>query len=356
MKKKFVIRNLKGYGYASAQTLKDGLRFSSEIGFVPVKLETRLNKLKFVTKLFLNYFNKDVILAIYPYIYSPLKTRHIRTLKCFLITKLIRKKFFILYVVDLPIHQNRAVNNYKVIDKKAYHLEKKLFESAGVICVFNKLMKETIQENAHVPDEKFVEFEILDYGVKVPQSKKTKPETPIKIVYAGNLERKLMGSSVSALPQVKSINYEFFGLNGDWIGAVKRQDIKYCGVLQLEEELLKYISNNAHFGLILQDLNNTYLTYYRNMGSTSKFSAYIIAGLPILVPSSYSYISYLIKKYRIGYSFDSLQDIPNIVSEVNSEEYDKIRENCLKLGEKIREGYFFKRAINNALKKNQKIS
>ena len=346
MKKIFIIRNLEGYGHASTQTLKDGLRFSSEIGFAPIKLETLP---KFITRLFLNHFNMECVLAIYPYIYSPLKTSRRRTLNCFRLTNFVRKKFFILYVVDLPIHQNIAFDDLKVVDKKAYRLEKKIFESASVICVFNKLMKETIQEYAHVPDEKFIEFGILDYGVKIPRPKKIKLEVPVKIVYAGNLEKRFMYSSASALPPAKGINYKFFGLDGDWINALERQDMEYCGALQ-PEELLSHISTNAHFGLIGRDLNNTHQTHYHNLGTTSKFSAYMVAGLPILAPSSYSYISYLTKKYKIGYSFDLLQELPEIVSEVNSDEYGKIRENCLKLGDKIKEGYFFKRAINIALK------
>jgi len=338
----FLLRTSKGSGYASTQTIKDGLKFSSEIGFTPLILKD----IRSIAKLILNYPNIDIILAIYPYICSPLRGNSFRMLEHFFIREFVKNKTFILYVVDLPIHQNIAVGNCNVVDEKSYHLERKLFESADIICVFNKLMKKTIQEHTFISDEKFVEFEILDYGLKIPKSKKVKFRMrPIKLAFGGNLNRRLIGSSISLLPKIKDVVYEFFGINGEWIKTIKRGDIKYCGVLQ-PEKFMEYISNNAHFGLIFGDLCNTYLTNYHNIGTTSKFSAYLAAGVPILSPSCYSYISYLIKKYEIGYSFPSFDKIPKIIDNLTESEYEDIRNNCSQLGEKIRNGYFFKKTVS----------
>ncbi len=305
-----------------------------------------------IIKLFRNYFNTDIVLALYPYIYSPLKVNKLRTMQNIILRNFVKNKFFILYVVDLPIHQNLAFNNEQIIDKEAYLLEKKLFENADKICVFNEAMKKTIQEYTAIEDDRFIEFEILDYGVRASPSKESIIGEPIKIAYTGNLDSRFLSNQFSSLPQTEGVNYDFYGQSGEWIGYFNRADLQYHGVLS-PEELLKKISSTTHFGLIMRNLNNMRLISYHNLGTTSKFSAYTVAGLPILVPKNYSYISKLVRDYGLGYSFDSLEEIPEIVSRsINSDEYNWIKKNCLDLGDKIQNGFFFKKAINTAL--NQK--
>ena len=297
-----------------------------------------------------NHFNTDIVLALYPYICSTIRSNRLRTIDCMLLTNFIRNKLFILYVVDLPIHQNLAFNNQKVIDEKSYLLEKKIFKSANKICVFNENMKKTIQEYTSIEDEIFIEFEILDYGVRTSLAKEIIFKEHMNIVYAGNLNSGQLKNQFSYLPQVEGLSYNFFGIGGEWIESFKRNDLYYHGALS-PEELLKQISSTSHFGLIIRDLNNTQSVDYHQLVTTSKFSAYTVAGLPILVPTHYSYISSLVNKYRIGYSFSSLQEIPEIVSRsFDTGEYYNIRKNCLDLGLKIKNGYFFKKAIDSALR------
>ena len=52
----------------------------------------------------------------------------------------------------------------------------------------------------------------------------------------------------------------------------------------------------------------------------------------------------------MGLTFNSLNDITKILAEINEEEYIVMREKSAELGEKIRNGYFFKKAVNLALR------
>jgi len=349
MIKTFFTPDSKGYGAASKQTILDGIKFSSEIGFRPVVLGIK-EMIHFV-KMFRYLIDTDVFLIMYPYLCSPIrKANPLKRLETNLISKLNKNKFSILYIVDLPIEQNLAIGNTYVIGKKAYKIEKQLFENFNVICVFNEYMKNAIQQRYDISDDRFVKFEILDYGVNFTPSKNKKfLRNKFKIVYTGNASKEYVGLRMKDLPSSKNIEYEIFGNNGGWINDLGRQDVVYKGFLP-SKEIIKYISTKAHFGTILYNKNFKSVNYY-NFGSSSKFSAYLVAGLPLLIPSQYTYISSLVKKYKVGFSFGSFDEIPQIINTLTESKYNRIRNNCLKLGEKIKDGYFFKKAVKIALKK-----
>ncbi|MCD6536991.1 hypothetical protein J7L18_00030 [Candidatus Bathyarchaeota archaeon] len=103
----------------------------------------------------------------------------------------------------------------------------------------------------------------------------------------------------------------------------------YFGVIPPKD--VPKIASEYHFGLLYY---NPSIEKYLQYGSTSKFSAYMTAGLPVICPSSLSYISYLIKKYKVGLTFNSLNDIPKILAEINEEKYIMMRERSAELGEK----------------------
>lgn len=346
------VADSKSYGAASMQTILDGIKFSSEIGFEPIILGERKNKLRYYTRILKFWRKTDVVLAMYPYICPPEVTNnHFRTLESSLINKMNKNRFSILYIVDLPIEQRLATTgDTYAMDRKAYEIERKIFESFDMLCVFNEYMKRAIQQKYKIQSNKFIEFEILDYGVKFnPAKTEDLPEYKYKVVYGGS-DKDYISSWMKDVPKVKNIEYEFFGSNGGWINDFGRQDIIYKEFLPTID-FVKYISTNAHFGIIARNFKNNYY----NFTSTSKFSAYLVAGLPILVPSQYTYISSLVKKYEVGFCFSSFTEIPQIIDDLTQPRYNKIRSNCLKLGEKIQNGYFFKKAVGEALK-NSSIS
>ena len=135
-------------------------------------------------------------------------------------------------------------------------------------------------------------------------------------------------------------------MNGKWIENLGMRNILYRGLIP-KNQFFDFLSQ-CHFGIIYKDYKR--INYYE-FTSTSKLSAYVVAGLPVLVPSSFSYITSLVKKYGIGYSFDSFDEIPDIVSNITEVEYDKVRDNCIKLGNRIKNGYFFKKAVNEILRR-----
>jgi len=168
---------------------------------------------------------------------------------------------------------------------------------------------------------------------------------PVRIVYSGDLGQP-QSKWIQRLPYSESILYELSGPNGEWINKLAKKNTLYKGVIP-NNQFFEFLSQ-CHFGIIYRDFKR--INYYE-FTSTSKLSAYMVAGLPVLCPSKFSYISYLLKKYKVGRSFESFDEIPIIVNSLTGSDYNKIRDNCINLGEKINNGYFFKKAVNTALSK-----
>ena len=253
----------------------------------------------------------------------------------------------ILYVFDLPIEQHISVGNEIFIDQKSYLIERELMKCADKIIVFNEKMKSRIQERCELSDDRFVFFEILDYGVEQPDYLDKEYDPPIAVAYAGNLSRKYVGNAFLELPVNEKINYHFFGYDGEWISDLSVK-FRYEGYFD-PLELAPRMSRIAHYGLILRDLKNPKFTEYHKYGSTSKFSAYMVSGLPVLVPKTYEYIAQITHKYGVGLIFDSPKDLDSLILSVSEDEYRTMRLNAYDLGEKISHGYFFKKAVSRAI-------
>jgi len=110
------------------------------------------------------------------------------------------------------------------------------------------------------------------------------------------------------------------------------------------EKLEVKVYSQSHFGLVLK------WSQYYEFFSTSKFSSYLHAGLPVVVPEEYMYLSKLVKKYGVGIVFKDCRDLINKLKVLAQEDYVRISINAKRLGIKIRQGYFFKRALFQALK------
>lgn len=325
------------------------------MGFQPVVLSKSLKNaaaLPYYARLLMSWKRADMFLTIYPYFcYPTFGSNPLRRIDERLMRYLHTSANgvgSVLYVVDLPIEQILAVQRQALVDKKAYQIERQVFRSFDILCVFNEQMKKFINERYDISKDKFVEFGVLDHSATFAPLE-TDPHTGRwRIAYAGDWDRIRVGDWAKELPQTSTICYEFMGKNWGCVFALGRADIVYRGSINDDDSLLRYISANADFGIIeMPPLTKRYSNY----GSTSKFGAYVAAGVPILVSSGCTYIASLVTKYGIGLVFNSLSDIPLLTQDLSASLYADMRKHCLELGRKLRTGYFFKRAIAESLHK-----
>jgi hypothetical protein len=342
----------RGASPAHRQTILDMARFSREIGFRPIMARKTLKSAsEYYPKLFGAWVRSRIFLSLYPLIGGIVlpsnRWRNVDPHLLHFLHLLPTNTRSILYVNDLPIEQNIAANNQ--VDKMAYALERRILDCFDILCVCNRNVRHALMRRYGFESSRFVEFEILDYGVDfAPAVEKAPSRGDWTIVYTGNCGMQHLGSWFKDLPHLSNIHFDFFGPGCDWVS--ERSDIMYRGMFGTTRELAKYISTKADFGLIASSDN--YKNFYEYT-SSSKFATYVAAGVPVLVRADYEYVSSLVKKYGVGLVFDAYEELPTLMDKMTGRKFTAVRDKCLKLGLGLRRGHFFKTAIAAAMRKLQ---
>lgn len=335
---------------AQEQTVNDAISFSREMGFQPVLSESYRKRPGYYIKLASTWKLANVFLAVYPlYCGACFSTTYwLRDIDMQFLDFLHlwrQKTRAILFVDDLPIEQALAKNKQRSIDKRSYEIEEKIFRLFDVLCVYTQAAKKAISERYDVPTDKFVDVELRDYGVVPSQQQPRMPFDRLwKVIYAGEGERAYSGEWAKNLPQSDKVAYEFIGANWEWISETGRDDLSPKGAMS-QRGLCDYVSKYAHFGIVAySDKINEYSKYI----CPSKFSAYLAAGVPIIASSRCESVATLVKKYQIGISLNSFDQLPGLLRDLSLSDYEKMRKRCSRLARLVSNGFFFKRAITEA--------
>lgn len=263
-----------------------------------------------------------------------------------LLNKLKRKNKRILFIYDLPIDQALPQGDSQFYDSKSYELERRILRCFDILCVFNDNMREIIRDRYNLADEKFVEFECSDYGIRPKRERhRSTHKRGWSVFYIGQGDKGYAGEWMIRLRKVDYVRYEFLGLNWDWIGQLKRDDLIWHG-LYTQQELCDYMRANADLGIIAYA---DVMSEYSKCICPSKFGAYVTAGVPILVKADCPYVASLVKKYGIGLPFHSFDQIPAITKALSESHYEKMRKACQRLSDRLSNGYYFKHALAESL-------
>lgn len=347
--------SLEGWSLATRQTLRNIAKFPTELGFKPycLYLPNKYTFTKDTNKMLKNIvllkLRGEHLLFPYPPGFWMGITKFSRIYKSILedLMEIISKRFnsFIIYVYDLPIEQigQTGRDGRRNISALDYLIEEKLFETADKILVFNKAMEEVLRGRYRLPKSKFVHFEILDMGVDfVPPIKKSLGKAR-DLVYVGNLFKNRIEGLESTLHRVPpNVRLNFIGPNGEWLKGMPH--INYLGT-RVGTEFYQTLSN-SDFGILWY---SSTLSHYFRLSSSAKFSSYMIAGLPVLVDKHAQWPAELVKKYKVGIVADNFEKLLYKASNIDEDKYLEMRKNALFLGEKIRKGYFIKRALKEAI-------
>ncbi|MFW9975731.1 MAG: hypothetical protein ACFFDQ_10720 [Candidatus Thorarchaeota archaeon] len=334
----FLVKDVDDKKQAMSKTVDDVLQICSSMNIDVVNMTGRITGQ--VLKTLKYMWRKGRVLIIYPYFISPGLPRKIG-FRTFLLRLLSLRRKLIIYTVDLPLEQREIEGIYGTSEE--YRIQEKIFKLADYIMVFGKEMEEIIKSKHSLPNASFIYFELLDYCIPGPIEVKSKlPSNQSNLVIAGHLMERIMRSTLESLPQIHNpeIKYHFYGLDGEWIREL-RNDMIYHGqtdYYQIVKEVSKY-----DFGVVLRNLSSEHMKYL-STGSTSRFSLYMAAGIPVLVPSGYSYPANIVKKYGVGVLFDNLEDLPAAI-EKGTNSYTHLLSNVKELQKKVRSGFFIRRAM-----------
>ena len=275
----------------------------------------------------------DVLILQFPLLWHSLKT--------LILTKLLRKRKFKAYLLihDIESLRNRSIKSFQDVKYAILHFlqNKTVLERVDGIIAHNDKMKAVLVQLG-IPEEKIISLEIFDYLIPHFEEKKTYEKRTVLV--AGNFDIK-KAKYARQLPD--NPEFSIFGINFEEENLP--QNVHYKGAFS-PEELPYYLEGG--FGLVW-DGDSPYTCSgmfgeYLKMNNPHKASLYLASGFPIIVWRQ-SALADFVSKNNCGILVDSLFEIAETLKSIHKKDYQELIENSKKIGEKIRQGYFLKTAL-----------
>lgn len=263
------------------------------------------------------------------------------SLKALILMKLLRKRQFKAYLLihDIESLRNRAIKSFQDVKYAFLHFlqNKTVLERVDGIIAHNDKMKDVLVQLG-IPEKKIISLEIFDYLIPHFEEKKTYEKRTV--VVAGNFDIK-KAKYARQLPD--NPEFSIFGINFE--EEKLPQNVHYKGAFS-PEELPYYLEGG--FGLVW-DGDSPYTCSgmfgeYLKMNNPHKASLYLATGFPIIVWRQ-SALADFVSKNNCGILVDSLFEIAETLKSIQKKDYQELIENSKKIGEKIRQGYFLKTAL-----------
>ena len=211
----------------------------------------------------------------------------------------------------------------------------------------NQKMKEYLISQGFAPD-KVGTLDIFDYLYDGKTEKKEGISGTLSV--AGNLAPAKSGYIYQLGELAKDFHVNLYGNNFDKNRHFDH--VTYKGSFLPEELPLKI---EGDFGLIwdgpsaktCEGNTGNYLRY----NNPHKTSLYLASGIPVIVWKESAMADFVLKN-QVGYVIDNLEEINAIYRDLNEDEYREIKNNTLKIAEKLKSGYYFKKALNQYLQQD----
>ncbi len=130
---------------------------------------------------------------------------------------------------------------------------------------------------------------------------------------------------------------------GDW---AQGKNICFLGWFNNDNLLANALRTSGGFGLLWSE--DSYWRDYMRVNASYKFSTYLAAGIPVIVPSDIAESDTIVRK-NMGITVDSLDEAVERVANMDEVEYRKMVENTEQFAFLLREGYFTKKILTDAV-------
>lgn len=213
-----------------------------------------------------------------------------------------------------------------------------------IIC-HNGFMRQYMLEHGFA-DEKLINLGIFDY--LCPDNGRT-PELKgqAEVAIAGNLAPGKSGYIYDM--DVADVRLNLYGINFDEEAFRGNENVRYNG--SFHPDVLP-AALEGNFGLVwdgpVSDTCAGNTGEYLKYNNPHKTSLYLASNLPVIIWSKAALAGFITEK-GLGIAVDSLNQIDEAVQRISSSEYEKMAENARKMGEKIRNGHFFRTAAEEAV-------
>lgn len=232
------------------------------------------------------------------------------------------------------IHDLEFLRSFK--ERKGY-LEKEisLLNSFDLIVSHNKKMSALLIRYG-IPKEKIRNLELFDY-LNPHENVQVDRKTPI--VFAGNLGKSDFLKNVDIDSKLN-----LFGINPE---SSYHKNVTYKG-LYTPEELPQYLAGS--FGLIWDGTSletcDGIMGEYMQYNNPHKTSLYLSCGLPVLIWEKAAMADFIVEN-NLGRTISSIYEIDDIVSQLTDDEYETIVKNVQQLSNKVKNGYYIKKALSS---------
>ncbi len=284
--------------------------------------------------------NGDVLLLQFPIRYhtiffadiiKALKKRNVKT---------------IVLIHDLDMLRYAISEDKKMMKTMRINIEEKtVLEECDHIIVHNPHMLSFLTEMG-IQKEKMINLELFDYILE--GSAAAHPETGRdgSIIIAGNLDRR---KAAYAYHLPDSVHFSLYGIHYE---AEKKDNIFYHGAFPPNE--LPDVMQGS-FGLIWDGTSADTCTgvygEYLKINNPHKTSLYLACGIPVAIWRQAALADF-VKQNHCGVLIDSIAELSDLSGKMTDDEYRLMRENCLVLSEKLRNGYYTKKAVHQITESN----
>lgn len=292
----------------------------SEIRVGPYELENETveDKLKIIEGILSGVSKESIVIAQMPtwygIVFDELLLQALRN----------RVENLVIFVHDfVPL---MFLNNYYLFDRyiSAYNL-------SDLIILPSKKMEERLVEKGLTSP--VIYQEVWDYQVSLPSL--GSPEFQKNIKFSGNIER---------FPFVKTWN-KTVPLEVFSEGNLSQSSTAVLKGWLSSDELLKSL-NKGGFGLVWsENIENQNEKEYSEMNASFKFSAYLAAGLPLIVNQGLAKESF-VRDYRLGYIVSDLDQAVDYITNTSSKEYAQLLVNVKQVNSLITDGFFTRKLLN----------
>ena len=311
--------------HAGSKARLDAEKIMVEAGYQPFFLNNQSNAVP-LTK-------DDVIVLQFPLLWLSLKKQ--------ILTRFLKNRKFKAYLLihDIESIRNRKIKTFKEFKHSIiYFLQNKtvLEKVDGIIAHNDKMKAELVRLG--IPEDKVVSLEIFDYVIPHYVEKTTYEKNTV--IVAGNFD---IRKTKYARQLPESPEFSIYGINFEEENLPS--NVHYNGAFSPDE-----LSNHLHggFGLVWDgDSPHTcsgMYGEYLKMNNPHKASLYLASGFPIIVWSQ-SALAEFVRKNHCGILVDSLFEIADCLNSIDEEDFQELIKNSKIVGEKLRNGYFLKTAL-----------
>lgn len=346
MKRRFyynvIYRKGKSAGTKAIEDCNDIVR---TMGYKPINLIMeresntifkRVQRYLYIFVKFLGKYDANIV------VYHPIDLKKIY-IDLLSIVKVIKKLTYVFLIHDL--------DSLRYKNKRGNYIDSKMLKIADYIISHNRKMTNYLIKRG-VPEEKIINLEIFDYLGEI--KKKNIRFSPVLNI-AGNL-------SVNKCEYLKQLNdiqngtlFNLYGINFD-SSILTSETIKYKGEFE-PEEIPNQLTEG--FGLVWDGTSingcEGHTGEYLKYNNPHKLSLYLVSGLPVVISEEAAEADY-VRKNNVGIVVKRIEDFKKYYDEMTLEDYTKMLACVNNCAEKINNGYYLKKAIQELEKRQRNES